>query len=148
MTLDQSILQILTNTQTKIRANMQAAGINASGRTSASIQVRKTADGYALVGGGGKAAPLQTLEIGRPPGKIPYNFAEILKEWANAKGLDINPWAVAMTIKHYGTERWRDPSKRRDIYSTPSRQAAEELQSTISGVLFTEIRQIIQSNFK
>ena len=61
MTLDQSILQILTSTQVKIRANMQAAGINASGRTSASIQVRKTADGYALVGGGGKAAPLQTL---------------------------------------------------------------------------------------
>ena len=82
----------------EIRANMASKGINASGRTSRNFVVKKVPGGMSLVlqhsdrveipckpRGFGSVfagvAPLDTLEIGRPGGKVPRGFYYIIKQW-------------------------------------------------------------------
>lgn len=147
MTLDELIHSELKEAQSQIQANMASKGINASGRTSASIRIVRYEGGIKLVGGGDDAAPLPTVEIGRKAGKVPYNFADILREWADAKGIDINPWAVVMTIKKKGTVRHRDQSKQKDVYSTISKETIERLRKGIGQVVMSQIREAIRTNF-
>lgn len=149
MDLGQLIQQILEQARDEIRANLSANNINASGRTSASIQVKRTADGFKLVGGGAEngAAPLFTTEIGRAAGKIPANFTDILMEWASAKGLDIDPWAVAMSIKKKGTRRHYQEGGQKDVYSTVTKQTEKRLQEGIGQAVMSRVRESIRKNF-
>ena len=95
-TLEADIIRILTDTRDKIRANMDAQKVNASGRTSASIRVEPYEGGVKLVGGTDSdrkiedypailgtldvsdTAPIPTLEVGRVGGNI--------REWSREKG--------------------------------------------------------------
>lgn len=138
--LERDILRILNETADKIRANMQAKGVNASGRTSASIHTEQRGSSFVLVGGGYGAAPIPTLESGRRAGKVPAGFYQIIIQWTKDKGLPFpseterNTFAyfVARKIARYGSERHRDPSKRLDIYSTAVTEAKAELQAVFA----------------
>ena len=88
-TLEADIIRILSETRDKIRANMDAQKVNASGRTSASIRVEPYEGGVKLVGGtdsdhkiedypailgtldASDTAPIPTLEVGRVGGNVP-----------------------------------------------------------------------------
>lgn len=137
MTLEEDILRVLTQTRDDIRANMASKGINASGRTSASLTAEVYAKGVRLYFKAGDRAPMETLEIGRPAGRVPRNFTDIIVQWSKDKGLN---WgnekqrrkiagAIAWgKIRRFGTNRHEHPE---DVYSTPMKKAEAEIKTDI-----------------
>lgn len=149
------IRNILEQAKEQIKLNLDVENINASKRTSDSLQVVEYDGGVKLVIGGEDTAPLSTLEIGRPGGAVPFNFTEIIKQWIIDKGLSTNPipyvrqpsdrWqpkytpeerglnaaagAIVQKIKTIGTDRHIQP--RNDIYSNIVEKTKEILKKEI-----------------
>lgn len=124
---------------------MAANNINASGRTSDSFRVVDYGDGHvALVMGGEGTAPLVTLEVGRPGGKVPYGFTDILVEWSKNKGIAFPDdrmrktfaWFLGKRIEREGTLRHQTPV---DVYSSIVQDAVSRLK--------TGIVQAVKDNF-
>lgn len=144
-TLESDIIRILTETREQIRANMDAAHVNASGRTSASIRVEPYDGGVRLVGGydtthrisdyprilgsldAPDTAPIPTLEVGRKGGgepPVPRGFYYIIRQWSRDKGLQFSSetergtfaYFLARKIARQGTKRHEAPV---NIYSEP-----------------------------
>jgi hypothetical protein len=83
-------------------------GLSASGKTLASLEVVSTENGYELQAN----SSIYFMEHGRGPthpGATQGNpdLVEIIEDWLQAKGLDINPYAVANTIHKNGTRLFR-----------------------------------------
>lgn len=145
------IADALTQTRDEIRANMEAKRINASGRTSASLRVDEYPLGVRLVGGSNRThtippgiyasdtALIPTLEVGRKEGGVPRGFYYIIREWTKEKGLSFAneserntfSYLVARKIADEGSLRYREPSRREDVYSTP----VEKAKRTISDLV-------------
>ena len=60
------------------------------------------------------------------PTEITERIADLIGEWIDAKGLDLNKWAVAHSIIHKGSKLYREGG-RADVYSP-------ELQKTIDRI--------------
>lgn len=160
--IKQIVVAILAKARDDVRANMQAKGINASGRTSASIIVRETDTGVQLVGGkpgqhivsgqprgvdvlADDTAPIPTLEIGRPGGSVPKGFYYILKQWTRDKGLHFAKESERQTFAYFlakriaceGTRRHEMPE---DVYTTPAKEAAASIQKDMTLLVATEIK--------
>lgn len=82
-------------------------------------------------------------EKGRPAGKIPYNFTDILQQWIEDKGVAVPSkfksakqfaGAIAYTIKFYGSARYRkdDPA---DVVG----HAVDELKPELNEILSNSI---------
>lgn len=82
-----------------IRRNLADTGTNASGRTSASLEIVMKSDGGAILG----RHYFQGVEQGRPPGPVPMNFVEIIRQWMADKGIT----APAIQYKRQPSERWQ-----------------------------------------
>lgn len=114
--------RVLLDVRDEIRAKMASEGVNASGRTSAGMQVQRYESGVRLVLTGEDVAPLATLEVGRAGGNVPRGFADIIEQWSRDKGLafptdgDRRSFAylTARKIAREGTERHKSPI---DVYS-------------------------------
>lgn len=157
--LESDILRVLTQTRDEIRTNMQAKGVNASGRTSESIRVEVYDGGFRIVGGyagthpisdapsiyGQDTAPIPTLETGRKEGGAPRGFYYIIREWTREKGLNFASeterstfaYFVARKIAAEGTKRHTQPV---DIYTTPVQRATEQLRGILSAGVSSTIR--------
>lgn len=129
--LSEEIRQILREElealRSRIAANMEKADQIVSGRTRDSMQVEIRDNGGVLTG----RRAFATLETGsRPwskqPKRVPKFFADIIGEWIDKRGLDLNKWAVAHTIIRKGSKLYREGG-RADIYSP-------ELQPTIDRI--------------
>lgn len=123
----QILLEELEDLRKRITENMGKADQIVTGRTRDSMQV--TVEGNAGVLTGRRA--FATLETGsrpwsRKPKRVPKFFADLIGEWIDKKGLDLNKWAVAHTIIHQGSRLYREGG-RADIYSP-------ELQPTIDRI--------------
>lgn len=123
----QILLEELEDLRKRITENMGKADQIVTGRTRDSMQV--TVEGNAGVLTGRRA--FATLETGsrpwsRKPKREPKFFADLIGEWIDKKGLDLNKWAVAHTIIHQGSKLYREGG-RADIYSP-------ELQPTIDRI--------------
>lgn len=160
MDFKENILNILEKAKNDIVANIQDAGITASGRTEKSLQVIERDGHLLLIKGEGENAPFETLEIGRPKGAVPKGFNEIILEWIRVKGLSVTivPYktnrphkysekersermlagAIAYNIKENGTERSRN--NRDDIY-TP---VLEETVKSISQIAVESVIKTIK----
>lgn len=161
-TLESDIIRILSKCADDVRANMQAQGVNASGRTSASVRVREVdGHGFQLVAGqdsdheidAGKhgtmtvrdTAPFPTVEVGRPAGAVPFGFYYIIKQWTKDKGLSFASdseratfaWFVSKKIKREGTRRNASPI---DVYSTAARNAADEVRKVCASFVSKNVR--------
>lgn len=138
-TLSDEIMRVLNDTGAQIRANMEREGLNASGHTSASIHTRNEGTQFLLVGGGEGAAPIPTLELGRRAGKVPAGFYGIILDWTREKGLQFPDETERKTFAYFlsrkiareGSERYRDPSKRKDVYSTAVTDAKAEIANVV-----------------
>lgn len=136
-----------------IRQSMSDKGINASGRTSASVQVRTTDTGVQLVGGGGQAAPMPTIEIGRESGAVPTGFTAILEQWSRDKGIAFEndkqrrsfAYLLGRRIAREGTLRHQYPE---DVYTTIAEDAAKDVADIVSSVLVSVIKTETQDIFK
>ena len=162
-TQETDIIRILSETRDKIRANMDAQKVNASGRTSASIRVEPYEGGVKLVGGtdsdhkiedypailgtldASDTAPIPTLEVGRVGGNVPRGFYYIIREWSREKGLNFSSesergtfaYFVARKIARSGTKRSTDPL---DIYSTPVDEAKAKINEILRERLGRAVR--------
>ena len=165
MDLRQQVLQILAAARDDIRQQMQSQGVNASGRTSASIQVRATKNGAQLVGGNSKqhtftvagitfnaydTAPIPTLQTGTAPWsskpqRVPFWFAAHIYQWTIDKALGASDdrerlcmsYAIAKKIINQGTERYRSPI---DIYTTAAQKAAGGIRQAVLAATKNEIK--------
>lgn len=148
--LKTEILRVLEETKQQIQENMRAQGINASGRTSASLHtvVRDGGNALALVGGGEGAAPIPTLELGRREGKVPTGFYYIIKQWTRDKGMNFQTetergtfaYFVARKIAAQGSSKFRNPSKRTDVYSTAAKTCAGKIAEIANGYVARTIK--------
>lgn len=156
MELKDEVIRILTDTRDEIRANMSANGINASGRTSASIRVLVYDGGVRLVGGtdgthavtrdiyGSDTAPIPTLEIGREGGKVPRGFYHIIKEWSREKGLQFNTEGERSTFAYFVAQKIAREGTRRhmlavDVYSTPVNKAVGRVSDALGKFVKDEV---------
>lgn len=149
----QQVAERLQTAADDIRQSMSDKGINASGRTSASVQVRMTDKGVQLVGGGGQAAPMPTTEIGREGGAVPMNFTAILEQWSRDKGIVFEndrqrrsfAYLLGRRIAREGTLRHQRPE---DIYTTIAEDAAKDVADIVSSVLVSVVKTETQDIFK
>lgn len=123
----QILLEELEDLRRRIIENMGKAGQIVTGKTRDSMQVNVQGLAGVLTG----RSAFATLETGsrpwsRPPKRVPRFFADLIGEWIDAKGLDLNKWAVAHTIIHKGSKLYRTGG-RADIYSP-------ELQKTMDRI--------------
>lgn len=167
-TLESDIMSILDRTGDKIRANMEREGVNASGRTSASIRTEQRGNWLLLLGGyntehsvadaptgivAPNTAPIPTLEVGRKGGgnpPVPKGFYYIIREWSREKGISFATEAERNTFSFFlsrkiareGTQRHANHI---DIYSTPVTEAKEEIKKAISNTFAGAIRAAISN---
>lgn len=129
--LSEEIRQILReeleDLRARIIANMERADQVVSGKTRDSMQVNVRGNAGVLTG----RRAFATLETGsrpwsRKPKRTPKWFADLIGEWIDQRGLDLNQWAVAHTIIHKGSKLYREGG-RADIYSP-------ELQKTMDAI--------------
>lgn len=129
--LDETIRLILReeleDLRKRIIENMGKADQIVTGKTRDSMRVEVQGLSGVLTG----RQAFATLETGsrpwsRPPKRVPRFFADLIGEWIDAKGLDLNKWAVAHTIIHKGSKLYREGG-RADVYSP-------ELQKTIDRI--------------
>ena len=151
MSVKAEIVGILERAKAEIQANMDAKGINASGRTKNSIRTVETSGGFALMGGGRDTAPIPTLEIGREGGKVPAGFYNIIRQWTYDKELSFDSererntfsYFLARKIAREGTARHR---QNEDVYSTPVKVAVDDIRSVIRSWSGGLIKEVLRSN--
>lgn len=142
--IKKQVAERLSQAVAEIQASMASGNINASGRTSASFRVVETEEGLQLVGGGKDTAPIATLEVGRSPGNVPAGFTAILEQWSKDKGLQFGTeskrksfaYLLGRKIAREGTQRYREPQ---NVYSSITRQAADDIGEIIKGMLASVI---------
>lgn len=106
--LDEARVMIQANMAKRYRTLRGERWINASGRSSAALQVEdKDGVRVRLVYKGDDVAPLETIQYGTT-GVPPIS---VIEQWQRDKGLEgINPWAIRTNIKKRGgTERHVEP---------------------------------------
>lgn len=133
--LDEEIRLILReeleNLRVRIITNMGNADQIVSGRTADSLQVDVSGTAGVLTG----RRAFATLETGsrpwsKPPKRVPRFFADLIGEWIEKKGLDLNKWAVAHTIIHEGSKLYRTGG-RADIYSPELPRTMDQIGTRI-----------------
>lgn len=144
------IERVLLDVRDEIRAKMASDGVNASGRTSAGMQVQRYESGVRLVLTGEDVAPLATLEVGRAGGKVPLGFADIIEQWSRDKGLafptegDRRSFAylTARKIAREGTERHKSPI---DVYSDEVLRGVARINQAIKVEITQYIHNLLTS---
>ena len=148
-----SISAILTQARDEIRANMQTQNINASGRTSAALQVVQRGTKIELIKAEGQNAPFQTLQYGRAGGNVPAGFYYIIKQWTRDKGLSFAnetergtfAYFTARKIAREGTQRHETPNEQ--VYSDPIKKATEEVAKVVKDYVLASVSAVIKANF-
>lgn len=125
----------------RIKSNLDTTGTTASGRTKDSIEV-VAIDGELTIYG---RRFFDGVETGRPAGKIPYRFQDILYDWASAKGILANfgdteykqrsaLYMVGQFIKNHGTKLYRDGG-RTSIYTDVITEMLPELEDKLTFII-------------
>lgn len=127
----QILLEELEELRQRIIENMGRADQIVSGKTRDSLQVNVRELSGVLTG----RQAFATLENGsrpwsRPPKRTPKWFADLIGEWIDAKGLDLNQWAVAHTLIHKGSKLYRTGG-RADIYSPEIQRTMDRIGDRI-----------------
>lgn len=152
--LQTTITSTLQQAAAVIRTNMQAKGINASGRTSDSIHVREYDGGFQLVGGAKNTAPFPTVEVGRPGGNVPggmvlrkngvldvsNTFKAILLQWSKDKGIDMDWGGATMLGRRIAAVGTLRHQSNEDVYSTDVRQAATTIRNACASYFVQQVR--------
>lgn len=137
------IKRILEEARDEIQVALKGQGVNARGISSEGFRVRfqngRAQLYYTRLDG---AAPLYTLERGRPGGKVPRNFVDIIVQWSRDKGLTFpsekerRSFAGAVVFGKHIPKGWGRPapvvygSQERN-YSLVVEQTAEKLRKNL-----------------
>lgn len=140
---EEYIRKTLEEARDEIKVTLSGQKINASGKSSEGFRTRFTdsrAQLYYTRSDG--AAPLSTLEKGRPAGKVPRNFVEIIEQWSRDKGLTFSSekerrsFAGAVVFGKHIPKGWGRPAptvygSRDWNYSLVVDQTAEKLKKEL-----------------
>lgn len=137
MNIADKIAEILERCKSDIQASMESEGVNASGRTSRSLQVERYEGGVRLISRGEKIAPFETLQYGRKEGKVPKGFYEIIKQWSIDKGITFATKSERGTFAYFlsrkiareGTARYHTPNEQ--VYTPAVSEAVKAIRATI-----------------
>lgn len=126
--------KVLADLRQRIIDNMNAAGAYATGKTEQSLHIEVEDDGVGVVGTLSARPYFSALETGTRPWRVQYRrppkfFVDIIREWAEAKGVSAPAGAIAMTIMREGSRLYRQGG-RDNIYSNeiPNAIASAERQ--------------------
>ena len=139
-TIDAILQEGLDRFVSEVIQRSRNAGQEASGKTYRSISVK---------------VDLYTLADGRGPGKVPYNFGDILLDWAKYKGISFpspvaaRRWAnsVAWKIRRQGNTMYRQ-RKHLDLFDTPLSDLDAWIGNQLIGLYETEIEATFNPNRK
>lgn len=142
------------NVITQIQSNMESTGTNASGKTSASLEY--TVENGELYIYGRKY--FQGVEQGRPGGRVPYNFTDIIRKWMDDKGIagqfgDTESekrsaaYLIGQFIKNHGTQLYRKGG-REDIYTNVLDAKLPELEQSLITYISGTITDSFAQNIK
>lgn len=111
--LHQIVQEELAKAKANITENIEREGKRASGKTAEGMAITVADEGSGVVGTLSGRAYFSALETGSKPWRNQYKsapkfFADIIAEWANAKGVTANPYAIATKIMREGTKQHRD----------------------------------------
>ncbi len=141
----------LENVKSKIVQAMADNQRNASGRSVASLSIEVSGNKGVLYG----SKSFLVMERGKKPGKVPYRFRDIIKQWIIDKGISVTPiptkkrqskytpherglnsmaGAIAYKIMKEGTKLHRDNGYN-DIFTSAVRDELKVLEDEL--VLFT-----------
>lgn len=141
----------LENVKSKIVQAMADNQRNASGRSVASLSIEVSGNKGVLYG----SKSFLVMERGKKPGKVPYRFRDIIKQWIIDKGISVTPiptkkrqskytpherglnsmaGAIAYKIMKEGTKLHRDNGYN-DIFTSAVRDELKVLENEL--VLFT-----------
>ena len=150
--IDRRLKKIGEQCVSEIRDALADTGTNASGRTSASLNV-VAGDGVVEVWG---RPAFGTVEHGRKAGRVPRNFVAIIAQWIVDKGIPVQPvevkrvtdrdghtrallrmaGAIAWKIRTEGGRLHRDGG-RSDIYTPAVKRAKEAVEQYFTNVATT-----------
>lgn len=151
MTIEEILKQGLTKLVDDIIEASRAAGQEASGETYRHI----TPEVSVMSGGVYAPSYLYTLAIGRGPGKAPRDFAQIIMDWAQHKGIQFADrkaflrWAnaVAWKIRREGNKLYRNHGNI-DIFETPIREFEEWLDKQLDVFYTSAIDEAIVPEYR
>lgn len=119
-----------------IRNAMEAQGINASGSLSRSLS-------WGIIGDEGGMHLVVSADSywdyamrGRGPGKVPYDFKEILKQWIISKNISFSgtidqfAGSIMYTIRNFGSKRYREGNEV-DVVSIPINNFMESVGNNL-----------------
>ena len=136
----ENYLEVMKNA---ISSNITTTGRKASGRTAKSLQVEMSEVGGRIVG----RQYFQGLEVGRPKGKVPYNFRNIIKQWIIDKGIDVDnidqsAYLIARKIREKGTNMWyhHEYNVYTPVIDIYERKMLEEVMGVVTKDLSAEIK--------
>lgn len=162
--IDSAMLATLERIRVKIAANIESKGLKASGKTADSMRIEPYTFGMRLVG----RPYFQSLELGRPAGRVPHDFNGIIRQWiidkrlavrqipykrqpsarwqpkytVEERSLRIMAGAIAHTIATRGTLLYRQGG-RMDIYSPVIAEEVEQLQKNYVGLIIDSISRVL-----
>lgn len=125
-----------------IIVNHLSAGQRASGRTERSLHIEFTEDTGTLYG----RPALGVLETGRSGGKVPKGFYQIILQWVQDKGIQVEKprtfaFLVARKIAKEGTKSHREGSFV-DIYSQEIPKTVQNILDRLFGVFAKDVEHI------
>lgn len=140
----------------KIQDNMERLGINASGKTSESLEAVLTDNGIQILG-----APYfaERTEVGRTPTVNPENFdfAAVIAKWITEKGIESRfqieddrdlkkvSKAIALKISREGSQKYREPDKQTDVYSSILVESIDDIQRIFMAEAVSRLAGIIDN---
>lgn len=132
----------LTALKERIASNIMSAGMNASGRTIASMRVEVNENEGTLFG----RRAFEVLESGRKPGRVPKGFYQIIYQWAIDKRIRVRnlksfAYLTARKIVREGTLLYREGG-RNDIYTPEIRECIENVRKRGIAMIQSQIQTI------
>lgn len=146
MDVNNIVLDALNQVVEQIKTNIDSKGKTASGKAKREMEIQQDGNVYRVL-----VTPyFQTLEEGRSGGKVPYNFKDIIKQWAKDKGLNFSTerelnrfsYLTARKIANFGTEQYRI-GKRNDIYTDAINNFTDSLTNKLTELYQININKMI-----
>lgn len=138
----------LAQAKANITENIEREGKRATGKTAESMAVLVADEGSAIVGTLQGRAYFGALETGSKPWakqyeRVPKFFADIIAEWAEAKGVDAPPYAIATKIMREGSKQYRE-GEITTVYSEEIDATLERINKRVIGFFDATIAESIK----
>lgn len=138
----------LAKAKANITENIEREGKRATGKTAEGMAVTVAEEGSAVVGTLSGRAYFKALETGSKPWakqyqRVPKFFADIIAEWANAKGVKAPPYAIATKIMREGSKQYREGAIT-TVYSEEIDATVERINERVMGLFDTVLTESIK----